>query len=256
MMVGLAVFLLPTVALLLTRQQNRTRRMEAVCREMGLAFTGQLSRARLKALGPFQALRPGKVATAMHLMEGHWDGHGVALLELRDHGRGEENPQNNETAVLVTGPAPPAGLPGRDVVRHFRARRAAATAIRKADRGDGVPPSAAAPGLSVGELAFRLEPVGPGGWLWQRLGWRPMSFPDHPAFSAAYRIQGRCGAAVRREVLDVFAAHPGWHVEVRGGRLLAHRPGPCEANQCPRLIGHVVKMHRALMNAWAESAQT
>jgi hypothetical protein len=57
-------------------------------------------------------------------------------------------------------------------------------------------------------------------------------------------------------VLDVFAAHPGWHVEVRGGRLLAHRPGPCEANQCPRLIGQVVKMYRALMKAWAESAQT
>jgi hypothetical protein len=257
MMVGLAVFALPSLALLLTYHQDRARRLEAVCEETGLAFTGQLSPARLKALGPFQALRQDQVAKALHLMEGYWKGWGVALLELRDHAHGADNPQTNRTAVIVTGPEPPAGLPGRDVARHFRARRAAATAIRKTDRGDRVPPPAAVPGVSVGELAFRLEPVGPGGWLWQRLGWHAMPFPKHPAFSATYRVQGRCGAAVRRalrrEVLDVFAAYPGWHVEVRGGRLLAHRPGPCDPAQCPRLIAEAVRMHRALLRAWAES---
>jgi hypothetical protein len=257
MMVGLPVFLLPTLALLLTLQRARTRGMEVVCRAMGLAFTGQLSPARLKALGPFQALRPGKVAAAFHLMEGEWDGHGVALLELREHGRGDENPQNNHTAVIVRGPTPPAGLPGRAVARHFRARRATATAVRRADRGDRVPPPGAVPGVSVGELALRLEPVGPGGWLRWRLGWLQTPFPHHPAFAAAYRLQGPCGAAVRRalrrEVLDVFAAYPGWHVEVRGGRLLAHRPGPCDPAECPRLIAEAVRMHRALLRAWAES---
>jgi hypothetical protein len=257
MMVGLAVFGLPSLALLLTLQQDRARRLETVCRKLGLAFTGQLSPARLKALGPFQLLRLGKTATALHGMEGQWEECGVALLELRGRSAHDEHTRANRTAVIVTGPAPPAGLPGREVARHFRARRPVAAAIRKADRGDRVPPPAAAPGVSVGELAFRLEPLGPGGWLWQRLGWHPMPFPEHPAFSAAYRVQGRCGAAVRRalrrEVLDAFAAHPGWHVEVRGGRLLAHRPGPCEPADCPRLIREAVQMHRALMRAWAES---
>ena len=235
----------------LAHYQGRARRLEAVCRGMGLAFTGQLSPARLKALGPFQQLRPGKTGEAMHLMEGDWEGCRVALLELGDPGRGAGNSQNNRTAVLVTGPAPPAGLPGRDAARHFRARRPAATAVRKATRADRGPPPGAAPGVSVGELKFRLEPLGPGGWLRGRLGRQGPAVPGHPAFSRRYRIDGPCGAAVRRalrpEVLDVFAACPGWSVEVLGGRLLAHRPGPCDPAVCPRLIAEAVTMYRALM---------
>ncbi len=256
LMVLLMVMGLPLLALVFAGKRQHGRRLEDVCRGLGLAFTGQLSPARLKALGSSPVLRLGEDAIACHLMEGTWEGWGVALLELRGPTAYDAHPSANRTAVLVSGPAPPAGLPGRDVVRHFRAGRPAATAVRKATRADrGSPP--AAPGLSVGELAFRLEPLGPGGWLRRRLSRFEPAFPEHPAFSRRYRVEGPCGAAVRRalrpEVLDYFAEHPGWSVEVRGGRLLAHRPGLCHPNDCPRLLNQAVRMHRALMNAWVGS---
>ncbi len=255
-LVVVLAFGLVYVAVWFAAQADRAGRMEAVCAEMGLAFTGQLSPARLRALGPFRALRPEQSALACHLMEGTSEGWGVALLELRGPGAGDDHPPPSRTAVLVSGPAAPAGLPGREVARHFRARRPAATDIQQAGRGDRAPPRAA-PAVSVGELEFRLAPASAGDWLWRWLGWLDTPCRDHPAFAAAYRVVGPCGAAVRRalrpEVLDVFAAYPGWHVEALGGRLLAHRPGPCEPDDCPRLIAEVVRMHRALLKAWAAS---
>jgi hypothetical protein len=254
LMVLLAVIGVPFQALVFACRQERVRRLEAVCEGLGLAFAGRLSPARLKALGPFRLLRRDRSVTAMHLMEGQWEGWGVALLELRWPGDGE-SPHVTRTAVIATGPASPDVLPGRDVARHFRARRPAATAVRKVASADLAPAHGAAPGLSVWGLALRLEPLGPGGRLWQWLGWHKAPFPGHPAFAKRYRVEGRCAEAVRRalrpEVLEVFAACPGWSVEVVGGRLLAHREGPCHPDDCPRLLNQAVRMHRALLRAWA-----
>ncbi|HZY89121.1 MAG TPA: hypothetical protein VFE78_30140, partial [Gemmataceae bacterium] len=125
LLVGLAVFGLPSLVLLLTFQQDRARRLETVCRKMGLAFTGQLSPARLKALGPFPVLRLGEDATALHGMAGPWEEWCVALLELRGRSAYDEHTRANRTAVIVTGPAPPAGPP-----RPQLAKSAAATVGR------------------------------------------------------------------------------------------------------------------------------
>jgi hypothetical protein len=241
-------------------QEGRARRMEAVCRAMGLTFTGQLSPRGLTALGPFQAFGLGKSRTAYHRMEGHWKGCAVALLELRYSSATDgDSPPSTRTVVIVGGQAP-AALPERDFARHFLPRRTTADAIREgAAPGDDPAPLAAAPALSVAGLEFRLEPVGPGGWLWQRLGLHDTPFPEHRAFSERYRVNGPSGATVRRafrpEVLDFFADNPGWHVEALGGRLLAHCKGPCDPADCPELIAEVVKMYRVLMKAWSVSAK-
>jgi hypothetical protein len=242
------------VAVWLVAWAARVRRLEAVCGALGFTFTAELSPARLKALEDFHVLHWGKSPTAYHLMEGHQDGCAVALLEVR---YGFESvpagPPPRTVAIVGRGLAAPA--PARDFARHFRAGRAAAGAIQEA-----VPGTAAAPAVAdrpAGGPAFRLEPLAPGDWIGQRLGWLDTPFPHHPGFSKSYRVDGPCGEDVRRalrpEVLDVFAAHPGWSVEVLGGRLLAHRPGPCHPDDCPRLITEVVTMYRALVSAWAES---
>jgi hypothetical protein len=247
------------VAVWVVVQDGRARRMEAVCREMGFTFTGQLSPRRLAALGPFQAFSLGKWRTAYHLMEGHWNGCAVALLELRYTSATDgDNPASTRTVVIVSDQAP-AAPPERDFARHFRPRRTAADAIQEeAVAEDGAAPRAPAPALSVAGLEFRLEPVGPGGWLWQRLGLHDAPFPEHRAFSESYRVNGPGGAvrrAFRPEVLDFFADNPGWHVEALGGRLLAHCKGPCDPADCPGLIAEVVKVYRVLMKAWSASAK-
>jgi hypothetical protein len=229
--------------------------MEAVCGALGFTFTGELSPTRLKSLGAFQVFHWGRSPTAYHMLEGYSDGCAVALLEVRYSAGDRTDPTGPRTVVIVArslAPPPPA----RDFACHFRARRPAAVAVQEAVPGAAPALASAVADLPAGGPELRLEPLGPGDWLWQRLGWLDTSFPGHPAFSKRYRVEGPCGAAARRalrpEVLDVFAAFPGWHVEVRGSRLLAHRKGPCDPADCPRLIDEAVSMYHALMNAWAE----
>jgi hypothetical protein len=240
------------VAAWLVAQAARARRMEEACGALGFTFTGDLSPSRLKALGAFHVLDWRRSPAAYHLMEGYREGCAVALLEVRSSTGDPKQPTARRTAVIV-GRSLAAPQPGRDFARHFRAGRAAAGALQEAV--PGAAPLSAGPDLPAGGPAFRLEPLAPGDWLWQRLGWLDVPFPDHPGFSKRYRIEGECGDEVRRalrpEVLDMFAAHPGWSVEVLGGRLLAHRKGPCDPAACAALIAEVVTMYCALANAWA-----
>ncbi len=243
---GAAVALWAVAGWLLARKA-RARRMEMACEALGFTFTGELSPARLKALGDFHALHWRQSPAAYHLMEGYRDGCAVALLELR-YPTGDPNQPTARRTVVLVGRSLAAPAPARDFARHFRAPRAAAHAVQEAVPGDPALRCAGA-GLPGGP-AFRLEPLGPGDWIGQRLGWIDTPFPGHPAFSKRYRVEGPCDEAVRRalrpEVLDAFAAHPGWSVEVLGGRLLAHRKGPCDPADCPRLIAEAVTMYRAL----------
>jgi hypothetical protein len=249
------------VAVWLVNQEGRARRMETVCREMGFQFTGQLSPRRLEALGPFEAFRLGKARTAYHLMEGDWKGCAVALLELRYTSASDgDSPPTTHTVVVVADHPPGAGLTDRDYARPFNPRRPTAASIQQAGPEHTPAPLAPAAGLSFVGPEFRLEPLGPGAWLWQRLGWHDTAFPDHPRFSAQYRVNGRSGEAVRRalppEVLDFFADNPGWHVEAVGGRLLAHCKGPCDPADCPELIAEAVTMYRLLLKAWSASVKS
>jgi hypothetical protein len=234
----------------LLAQKARVRRMEAACEALGFAFTGELSPARLKALGDFHGLDWRRSPTAYHLMEGYRDGCAVALLELR-YAAGECTERAPLRTAVIVARSLAVPLPGREFARHFRAPRPAAHAVQEAIPGAGPAHVSAVADLPDRGPAFRLEPLVPGDWIWQRLGWLDTSFPDHPAFAKRYRVEGPCGEEVRRalrpEVLDVFAACPGWSVEVLGGRLLAHRPGPCDPADCPRLIAEAVTMYRALM---------
>jgi hypothetical protein len=240
----------------LVARSARARRLEAVCAAMGFTFTGELSPTRLKALGAFQALSPTQAPAAYNMMEGQREGRSVALLELRYCLGGRTELPSPRTVVVVANSlaAPP---PARDFARHFRARRPAAAAVPEAEPGAAPAVAAAVADLPAGGPEFRLEPLGPGDWLWQRFCGLDTPFRHHPAFTKRYRLDGPCGDEARRalrpEVLDHFAAHPGWHVEVLGGRLLAHRKGPCDPADCPALIAEVVAMYRMLMRACSES---
>ncbi len=249
---GAAVALWAVAGWLVARKA-RAWRMEAACEALGFTFTGELSPARLKALGAFHVLDWRRSPAAWHMMEGYREGCAVALLEVR-HSTGDRNEATAQRTVVIVGKSLAAPAPARDFARHFRAPRPAAGAVQEAV--PGAAPTAA--GLPDGGPAFRLVPLGPGDRLWQRLGWLNTSFPEHPAFSKSYRLDGPCDEAVRRslrpEVLDLFAAHPGWSVEVLGGRLLLHRLGPCDPADCPRLIAEAVAMYGALRNAWSAPA--
>jgi hypothetical protein len=241
----------------LVARAARARRMEAVCGALGFTFTAELSSARLSALGGFHVLGLGRSRTAYHMMEGRREGCAVALLELRyDLPDGADPPSPRTVVVVANSLALPP--PGRELARHFRPGRPAAGAIQEAV--PGAAPAAAGADGPVGGPPFRLEPTRPGDWLWRRLGWRGRAFLGHAGFAKRYWVVGPCGEAVRRallpEVLDCFAAHPGWHVEYLAGRLLAHRRGPCDPAACPARIAEVVRMYRALRSAGAAPAQT
>jgi hypothetical protein len=236
----------------------RARRMEAVCAAIGFTYADEVSSARLSAFGPFHLFTPGRQCWAYHLMTGLWKGRDLALFELRKPRVGTATSEPRTVVVVADAPAGGEGVaPGGDLARHFRAGGPGAGAIQGAAPEGRPAAPAAAWDLSLEGLELRLEPVGAANRLGQWLGLQDVLFPDHAEFSHRYRVSGPCEETIRRafrpEVLDFFAEHPGWSVEVLGGRLLAHRQGPCAAAECPGLLSEVAQMHRVLMRAWAES---
>jgi hypothetical protein len=263
------LFVLPVVYHL--RQEWRAGRVEAACRGLEFRFAGQVSPRRLEAFGPFHAFTLGRTRTAFHLMTGRQDGLDVALFEMQCTAWDGSAFGPRRTVVIVSDRPPEwagavlgwgvsrhfvSGAPGGDAIQAPGAIHAAAGAPLRPGEDQ---PASRAPiaDLSLAGLEFRLEPVGALGLLGRWLGWQDVDFGGHRPFASTYRVCGPSAEAVQRafrpEVLDFFAKRPGWWVEVLGGRLLAHCKGPCDPADCQRLVHEAVRMHQALMRAWAES---
>jgi hypothetical protein len=100
--------------------------------------------------------------------------------------------------------------------------------------------------------AFKMEPEG----LFERLagvmGQQDIDFPDHPAFSKAFVLQGSDEAAIRAlfsgEKLDFFSGRKGMCLEGHGPRLICYRYGKRVA---PKAIQSFVEEGRELLHLLA-----
>lgn len=75
--------------------------------------------------------------------------------------------------------------------------------------------------------AFRLQPENTLHKIRSWFGFQDIDFPDRPAFSARYLLQGADEQAIRsqfsREVTDYFESTTNLHVEANGNHLLIYR---------------------------------
>jgi hypothetical protein len=102
--------------------------------------------------------------------------------------------------------------------------------------------------------AFRMEPEGLFERIGSAMGGQDIDFPDAPAFSKAFVLQGSDEPGIRAlfsgEKLDFLAGHKGICLEGRGRRLITYRYGK---RVSPKAIQSFVEEGRELLRLLASA---
>jgi hypothetical protein len=166
--------------------QKRTLALEALAPSLGLSFEPDASQSPLLlAWKDFELMKRGHSQKAWNLMQGEGTGVEVALFDyqyISGHGRNAR-------------------------------RRAQTVAYLRSNR--------------LRAPFFALAPEGffsiMGQSLWKR---QDIDFEKFPEFSKIYELQGPLEDPLRKYFtparLAFFEAHPGWHVEMKAGYMLAY----------------------------------
>jgi hypothetical protein len=188
-------------------ERKRSDAMAVACQLMNFAFTEKTSKEQMKALSAFDLLQRGHSRRARNLMAGVVS---TADVELFDYqytiGSGKSSHTSRQTVLVLADDA--ARLPN-----------------------------------------FQLVPENFLHKIGQLFGYQDIDFAEDTTFSRQYLLRGRDEQAIRQtftaEALAYFAAHPGWSVEAKDGRLAVFQAGKRrDPDKCPEFVAEAMTILR------------
>ena len=193
------------------RERERTEAMRATCELMQFSFTPKVAEEETRQWGNFALFALGHSRKAKNVMRGQVDGQAVVLFDY----------QYTESAG-----------------QHSQTFRYTVAVLKDGARG-------------VPDFRLTLENVlhKIGQWF----GYQDIDFPDDPEFSRKYLLRGPDEEAVRDtftpELRHFLMSALAWHVEVKGGHLLAHQGSRCPPERCPEFLADVFRLQGYLRSA-------